>query len=255
MIDLIRRKVIFFEIIRFCIFFFLTLSGGMWGIMRAIAWLFWLPLDIVIWCTNITGIFTRSISMILLHKHWQLNIKKSLPFIIPWVIGWVITWYLLTIIDQKLLLFVVWCILLISGIYQLCRNLLPYKKISLKISTFWKKVIWYIIYTLTELITQISGWWWLLQNKTLQIFFDLSPLQATAVRKSANIFKALSLGITMIMLWKWDITIFFMVFIPACLWTYFGTKYFIKKWDEFIDRMLILISILFWLRIIWDYFI
>lgn len=223
----------------------MVFSAGWWiGIRtRALLNFFGIPYSQAVALLNASSLFSRTTSLYVFRKKGLINRKYWFIFL-PWsVLGGALSAYIILHLPEQYFLIVMAILLIIWFITYYYQK----DKLSTYVVPTRNKVIWYILFIITEAIGWITWGGWIMATHILKHFFNISTLESVWLKKIflfGRVITSLSVLLTAIQL-NYILLLFIVPF--SMLGSYIGSHYFIKKWDTFTEAWIAYMGL--WLAI------
>jgi len=244
------QKILLLTLIYFILTFVFTVSWWHGTIIRSLFVAFWFSPNVSLNTTQFSALWNRVMSLIIFGKKKMIDYKTWFIFLIMWILTWLSATYLLIIINEEKLKFTFWIVLIIWFFGYFIKKKINIKKYIPQLSNFTKKIIWFIILYFSETISTIIWWWAIVSNFVLIKYFGKTQLEASAIRKFGWIFKHLISAISLTIAGYFNFYLLLFIIPAWLLWTYLWTHYFIKKWNNFIEIMLVWLSLWLWIYLV-----
>ncbi len=224
-----------------------------WGgvIYRWFLWVLDYPFAIGMWSIVTYTFIVRFVGTFLYHKAGIVNIRKALLFVPVSLLWWYVGSLFILKSSSIYLYILIWLFLFTSGVlrfFPIQTNVS--KRLYIK-NRKLRIIVWYILMIITDLVTAVVGWAWIIYTYIFKHFFWINALEATGMRIVFMIWRSITAVIVYYSAGTYSIKLILLLLLLGLPSFIIWTKFAIKKWDNFSENILWYLSL--WLGIFMIY--
>lgn len=229
-------------IVAFLSMFIWSISGWIWLLLRPILIFLWFNPILVIWTVRVASLFWEIPTIILLQKSNKIDWKIVTFLLFPMFLWSFISTIFILFIVKDYINYLIWLILLFSGITLLIKKDLwiNNKNKNIKINSKINILV-FIFTTIISFFNTITGWLWSLFTALYIYVYGKTYISAAALTKTSSYIWSWIASFVFLYSKNFDLKLLIVLILWFLLWSYFWTNYGLKKWNSYLKYITLII--------------